>query len=46
MLVYILKLGFKVRFINIKIEKTNDSIFEIFEMILTSFYLENKFKKT
>lgn len=44
--VYILKLGFKIRRINIKAQKINNSIFKIFEIVLTSFEIEYKLEKT
>lgn len=34
---YVLKLGFKVHFINVKAQKIDHSILEMFEMILASF---------
>lgn len=42
MLIYTLKLGLKVCFTNIKAQKTDDSIFKIFKIVLASFKVENK----
>ena len=43
---YLLKLGLKVRFINIKAQKINGFIVETFEMILASFQIEDKLSQT
>lgn len=40
-----LKLGFKVRFTNIKASKINNSTFEKFEIILATFRVEDKFNR-
>ena len=39
------KLGLKICSINVKMQKINDSIFKTFEMILTSYQIENKLEK-
>lgn len=43
--IYLLKLGLKVYHINIRTEKIDGLIIEIFEIILSSFQLKDKFKK-
>lgn len=43
---YTLKLGLKVCFTNIKAQKINDSTFEIFEIVLASFQVEDKLNQT
>lgn len=45
-LVYILKLDFQVYYTNIKAQKIDDSIFKIFKIVLASFQIKNKLKKT
>lgn len=42
---YISKLGFKIWAINIKAQKIDDSIFQIFKIVCTSFQVENKLGK-
>lgn len=44
-LVYVLKLGFKIYYINIKVQKINASIFKMFNIILLSFNIEDKLRK-
>lgn len=44
-LAYALKLGLKICFTNIKAQKIYSSIFRIFEMVFTSFQLEDKLGK-
>lgn len=39
------KLNFKIRYINIEIQKINSSIFKIFEIVLASFCMINKLSK-
>lgn len=43
--VYILKLGFKVWYINVKAQKINGSILKMIKIVLAIFYMENKLKK-
>lgn len=42
---YALELGLRVYQTDVRAQKINGSIFKIFEMILASFQVENKFKK-
>ena len=42
---YKLKLGLKVFFINVKVQKIDGSSLEIFEIVLASFQIENILKK-
>lgn len=44
-LAYIAKLSLKIQLINIKAQKINNSIFETFGIILTSFEIKKKPKK-
>lgn len=44
--VYISKLGFRVCHTNVRTQKIDNSILEIFKMVLASFYIKNKLKKT
>ena len=39
---YILKLGFKVYFTNVKAQKVDGSTFDTLEMVLTNFQIEDK----
>lgn len=41
-LVFLLKLGFKVCFTNIRAQKIYSSIFQTFGMVRASFYIEDK----
>lgn len=45
-LIFVSKLGLNIKYTNIKIQKINNSIFEIFKMALASFKIENKLSKT
>lgn len=45
MLVYILKLDFKICHVNIEIYKINNSIFKMFKIVLTSFQIKDKLEK-
>ena len=42
---YTLKLGLKIRATNIKAQKINGSTFEMFEIVLANFQIENKFER-
>ena len=42
---YILKLGLKIRLINVKAQKIDDFILEMFEIVLASFQVKNKLEK-
>lgn len=44
--VYVLELGLKVRQTNVGDEKNDGSMFKIFEIVLASFQIEDKFKRT
>lgn len=44
-LVYVAKLGFKIRSTDVKAQKIDDSTFEIFKIVLTSFQVKDKIKK-
>lgn len=44
--VYISKLSFKVCYTNVRTQKIDSSILEIFGIVLASFYIKNKPKKT
>lgn len=43
-LVYILNLGFKIYYINIKAQNIDNFIFKIFKIVLTSFRIKNNLK--
>lgn len=43
--VYVLKLGLKVCYINVKAQKINSSTIEIFKIVLTCFQIWDKLKK-
>ena len=43
--VYALKLDLKFCFTNIRVQKIDNSTFEIFEMVLASFQVEDKLEK-
>lgn len=45
-LVYALKLGFAARYTDVKTQKIDGSIFETFEIVLASFQIEDKLRKT
>ena len=42
---YALKLGLKVRFTNIGVQKIDGSTLKIFEMVLASFQVKDKFER-
>ena len=42
---YILKLGLKIRLINVRTQKIDGSTFKIFEMVLTSFQVNDILKR-
>lgn len=44
-LAYASKLGLKIRHINLRVKKIDDSTFETFEIIFTSFQIENKLER-
>lgn len=44
-LVYILKQGLRICYTNIKSQKIDGSIFEIFQIVLASFQVEDTLKK-
>ena len=43
---YTLKLGLKIRLTNVRAQKINGSTLEMFEIVLTSFQIENTLGKT
>lgn len=45
-LIYMSKLGFSAQYTNVKTQKIVSSIFQTFEMILASFQIEDKLKKS
>lgn len=45
-LAYLAKPGLKVRFINFQTQKIDNSTFEIFEIVMASFYFDDKLKKS
>lgn len=43
---YVLKLGWKIYHTNVKAPKIDGSMLKMFEIVLTSFKIEDKFRKT